>query len=158
MRNFLNPNAISEEEFFKYIPIVITTTVFAIYLGYAFYCIITQFYKNYLESKNENYVYGLSTTSTRSGKWKNIAYNYKKKNGKCAVCGKTEKLVVHHKIPFHMNPEKELDENNFVVLCENRPVNCHYLFGHLMDWQGYNPNINEDVEIWKKRLEKNLKN
>ncbi len=148
----INNNPISEEVFFQYLPVGITIAVFVLYLSYAFYYTITQFYKSYI-GHTTNHVFGLNTSNSRHPKWKSISLNYRKKMGKCAVCGKTTNLVVHHKMPFHMNPEKELDENNFVVLCENRPVNCHYLFGHLMNWQGYNPNINEDIETWNKKLE-----
>lgn len=157
MKILLDPTPVSEEVVLKYLPQILTILILSLFLTYAFYVVMKGFYKTYIATKNQSddFVYGLSTSNTRSNKWKSISFNYKKKNGKCAVCGKTTNLVVHHKVPFHMSPEKELDENNFVVLCENRPVNCHYLFGHLMNWQGYNQNIDEDIEIWKKKLETN---
>lgn len=94
----------------------------------------------------------LSLTKQRSPKWKTVRKNFLQKNQECAICGKTENLVPHHKLPFHMFPDKELDEENLVTLCENHPVNCHYLFGHLMNWQTYNPNIDDDVKIWSEKL------
>jgi 5-methylcytosine-specific restriction endonuclease McrA len=105
-----------------------------------------------IEERSSLY-YKFNLQNPRSNKWKSVRNNFLERNSECAVCGKTDNLVVHHKLPFHISPEKELDENNFVVLCENKPVNCHFLFGHLMDWKNYNPNIEEDIETWKKKLE-----
>jgi len=89
----------------------------------------------------------------RSTKWKTVRNNFIKENGICAVCGKTENLSVHHKISFHENPDLELDENNLVTLCENENLNCHFVFGHLMDWRKTNNNIEEDIKIWKEKLQ-----
>ena len=94
----------------------------------------------------------LVKTNPRSSKWKAVRNNFIKYNGCCAVCGKTENLVVHHKQPFHLFPEKELDPTNLVTLCENDILNCHYVIGHLMEWTRYNPDIEEDIRIWKNKL------
>lgn len=88
----------------------------------------------------------------RSTRWKTVRNNFVKENNCCAICGKTENLNVHHKIPFHEDPSLELDENNLVVLCENDNLNCHFVFGHLMDWRNYNPDIDKDIEVWRKKL------
>jgi len=37
-------------------------------------------------------------------------------------------------------------------LCENDILNCHYVIGHLMEWTRYNPDIEEDIWIWKNKL------
>ena len=63
----------------------------------------------------------LVKSNPRSSKWKAVRNNFIKTHGWCAVCGKTENLVVHHKEPFHLFPEKELDPTNLVTLCEK----CH---------------------------------
>ena len=94
----------------------------------------------------------LVKANPRSSKWKAVRNNFIKDHGCCAVCGKTENLVVHHKQPFHLFPERELDPTNLVTLCENDIHNCHYVIGHLMEWTRYNPDIEEDIWIWKNKL------
>ncbi len=96
--------------------------------------------------------FDLAGSRPRSPKWKTVRNNFVKENSCCAICGKTENLNVHHKIPFSYNPSLELDENNLVVLCENDNLNCHFVFGHLMDWRNYNPDIDKDIEVWRKKL------
>lgn len=102
--------------------------------------------------QRQQYLEPLGLQESRSSKWRTVRKKFLEKNQECAICGKTENLVPHHKLPFHLFPTKELDEDNLVVLCENHPVNCHYLFGHLMDWQNYNPDIDEDIKKWSEKL------
>lgn len=92
----------------------------------------------------------------RSTKWASVRNKFLKTNTKCVVCGSLKNLVVHHKLPFHLYPELELDVSNLVTLCESSPVNCHFLFGHLMDWKKYNPDVDYDVFTWAKKLGKVL--
>ena len=61
----------------------------------------------------------------RSGRWRTVRKNYLEFNKECAVCGTTKNLVVHHMVPVHVDPTKELDNDNFVVLCETPTFNCH---------------------------------
>ena len=42
---------------------------------------------------------------------------------KCAICGSTENLQVHHIVPITILPELKLDNNNLIPLCER----CHTL-------------------------------
>jgi hypothetical protein len=121
---------------------------------YTSFIVFKGFYKEYLITNDKN---KFELQSQRNKDWKKLRNYVVEKNKKCCVCGKTTNLVAHHKLPFHLYPEKELDEDNIIILCENRPVNCHYLFGHLMDWKKYNSNITEDIDIWSKRLEKTPK-
>ena len=59
------------------------------------------------------------------------SYQWKKKRreindlygGKCAVCGSTDNVQVHHIIPLSVLPELKLDDNNLVLLCST----CHEL-------------------------------
>ena len=67
----------------------------------------------------------------------------------CAVCGGKKHLNVHHKLPFHLFPEKELDIENLIVLCEksSRNINCHYVVGHLgLSWQHFNVSVDRDAK------------
>lgn len=56
----------------------------------------------------------------RSSKWDKVRDDFIKLNPSCAVCGSTKNLQVHHKKPFHLFPELELDVNNLVTLCEGK--------------------------------------
>jgi hypothetical protein len=90
----------------------------------------------------------------RSPHWAKVRREFLKQNPTCAVCGDTKNLNVHHKKPFHLHPELELDPNNLITLCETRSygVYCHLLFGHLGNFKNYNPNVDHDVAIWKDKL------
>lgn len=89
--------------------------------------------------------------ASRSPKWSNIRDDFIRKNPKCVACGSSKQLIVHHKKPFHLFPELELEKENLIVLCEGDVVNCHFLFGHCFNnWKCYNPNVEEDVKIIEK--------
>lgn len=98
-----------------------------------------------------------SWNQKRSKFWSKIRNAFIKEHKKCAICGNSKKLEVHHKKPFHLYPELELEVDNLIILCENKKygVNCHLLFGHLGNYKRYNPNIEEDVNIWKSKLKSN---
>ena len=50
--------------------------------------------------------------SLRSPHWHTVRKHYLEQHNKCAACGRTEHLQVHHIEPFHLHPDKELDINN----------------------------------------------
>lgn len=61
----------------------------------------------------------------------------------CAACGGTKFLQVHHIIPFHKDPSRELDRKNLIVLCMAPTLKCHWIQGHCgRSWSCWN----EDVE------------
>jgi hypothetical protein len=70
------------------------------------------------------------------------------------VCGGSEKLEVHHKQPFHLQPEFELDPDNLITLCEANKggVNCHLFVGHLGSFKSFNPNVMADAAAWLQKL------
>jgi 5-methylcytosine-specific restriction protein A len=106
-----------------------------------------------LSNLKQRYDYYKVTRGRNEHEWFRVREEFIKENGAyCRVCGKTQKLNVHHIVPFHINPDLELDKNNLIVLCTNRPVNCHYLFGHLLDWKAYNPTCRYDVAIWNQKI------
>ena len=82
--------------------------------------------------------------SLRSPKWHGVRDAYLKNHSSCAACGGVAKLQVHHKQPFHLHPELELDSNNFITLCETASK-CHLEIGHLGNWKKFNPNVVEDA-------------
>jgi 5-methylcytosine-specific restriction endonuclease McrA len=87
----------------------------------------------------------------RSGEWRTIRNHHLEKEPACQVCGGKKKLNVHHCIPFHIDPKKELDDTNLITLCEYN--HCHVVFGHLGDYHSYNKDVREDVAIWAKKIQ-----
>lgn len=79
----------------------------------------------------------------RSYKWSKVRKEHLENNPTCAACGRNKKLEVHHIKPFHLNPELELDPNNLISLCDDP---CHFVFGHLMNYQSWNEEVIEDCE------------
>ena len=69
---------------------------------------------------------------------------YKKDHCKCAVCGYTKNLEIHHVVPVHVDRTKALDTDNFITLCDWRNHGCHYVFGHFRNFRTkWNPNIRQ---------------
>jgi hypothetical protein len=93
-------------------------------------------------------------THPRSGKWPAIRRAHLDANPCCAVCGGTDKLEVHHKKPFHLDPALELDPTNLITLCEANKdgVNCHLFVGHLGSFKAFNPAVAEDAAAWQQKL------
>lgn len=88
--------------------------------------------------------------STRSSKWPTVRKHFLEIPGNniCAACGGKDKIEVHHKMPYHLHPELELDVNNLISLCESKQINnliCHLVYGHLNNYKTFNPNVVEDA-------------
>lgn len=79
----------------------------------------------------------------RSPKWPHVQKLHLKLEPTCAACGTTKKLNVHHKKPFHLFPELELDLHNLITLCMDKE--CHIKIGHGDDFKHYNPDVDEDA-------------
>jgi len=90
--------------------------------------------------------------ATRSNGWAKVRAAHLEKNPSCANCGKTVKylktfrLQVHHKIPFHIAPQLELDPRNLLTLCSD--PRCHFDKGHLGDWKSHNQFVVYDCDFW----------
>ncbi len=69
----------------------------------------------------------------------------------CAACGGKRKLAVHHRKPFHLHPELELDLRNLIVLCGS-PTACHFVFGHLGSWRSFNAAVDVDAADHLKKV------
>jgi hypothetical protein len=82
----------------------------------------------------------------RSSGWPHVEREFLKTNYLCAACGGMERLQVHHKKPFHLHPELELDEKNLIVLCMGMGRDCHLLIGHGDDFKAFNPGVLEDID------------
>jgi hypothetical protein len=90
----------------------------------------------------------------RSSKWPAVRRAYLKKHPKCFVCLGTKKVEVHHRKPFHTNPELELDPRNFISLCENKKdgCNCHLLVGHCGNFKSINMTVGKDAAYWRMKI------
>lgn len=76
----------------------------------------------------------------RSPLWDKVRDAHVLQNPVCAACGSNKRLQVHHIQPFHLNPELELDPNNFISLCMDIHE-CHLNLGHGDNFKCYNPDI-----------------
>ena len=83
----------------------------------------------------------------RSPKWPATQKRHLKKFPTCAVCNGTEHLNVHHKRPFHLFPELELEKTNLITLCMDGDKDCHIKLGHGGNFKAYNPDVEEHVAI-----------
>ena len=88
---------------------------------------------------------------TRVPGWRKIRNKYLKANPICAVCGRTNKLDIHHIKDVSNYPELELNLNNLVTLCRGA-TKCHFLFGHLGNWKSINDSIKWDVSYFSKKI------
>lgn len=86
------------------------------------------------------------------------AFRKQSEHASCAVCGGSEALQVHHVHPFHYcinagRPELELDHSNLISLCEAGETDHHEIFGHLGNFQIYNPQVREHAQRFKGSLQ-----
>ena len=81
----------------------------------------------------------------RSPKWRSVRNQHVEDNPTCAACGRKTDLQVHHIVPYHVDPSRELDPTNLITLCGKH---CHFVFGHLMDWKSWNENVVRDSTLY----------
>lgn len=91
--------------------------------------------------------------SRRSPQWRRVRNMHLETQAECQACGVRKNLEVHHVLPFHLYPETELLPANLITLCETPSHNCHFLFGHSLDWRSYNPTVRQDVAYVFKMLQ-----
>jgi 5-methylcytosine-specific restriction protein A len=92
----------------------------------------------------------------RSPVWGKVRKQWLETHPNCAACGETKHflkaLEVHHIVPFHMDPSKELDPTNLVTLCQSKSHNCHLIFGHLLDFHCMNKDAVVDAEAYRAQV------
>lgn len=86
----------------------------------------------------------------RDNRWPRLRKAFLVANPQCAVCVTAVEVVPHHVKPVHLFPELELDPDNLITFCPPH----HLLFGHLMNWRAYNPQVIADAWGWKQHIEK----
>lgn len=90
----------------------------------------------------------MKLTNPRSGKWPTFEKGLILKHPYCCICGRKTNLVGHHKLPFHLHPELELDEKNIAIICEWPTFNCHLWIGHGGNFR----NIRPDFDAFAKTI------
>ena len=85
----------------------------------------------------------------RSSQWRKVRKAFVRANPCCAVCNKHKSVQVHHKQPFHIHPELELEPTNLITLCSKH----HLIFGHLGYWRSYNKDVESDCATWRAKYE-----
>jgi 5-methylcytosine-specific restriction enzyme A len=85
----------------------------------------------------------------RSSQWPDLRRKWLVREPQCQCCNKITKLQVHHIRPVHLYPELELDENNLITLCENPTMNCHFIYGHCLNWLAWNRQVMFDVDTMR---------
>lgn len=105
-----------------------------------------------------NFAPNIVAGKTRSPEWPKCRRLFLESegNGKCFICGTTKLLNVHHKKPYHLFPQLELEPSNFITLCETPTHNCHFIVGHCLDWTMYNPKVVDLATFLKECLEGRL--
>lgn len=91
-------------------------------------------------------LFGKPMFGARSPRWRSVRADHLVANPTCAVCGTIDHLEVHHVVPYHVDKSRELDPGNLLTLCESPSHNCHFIFGHLLNWSNSNPRVREMAE------------
>jgi hypothetical protein len=86
----------------------------------------------------------------RSDRWPTVRKHHLQKEPTCQWCGGKDHLEVHHEMPFHLDPTKELDDANLITLCEKPGENCHLIHGHNGNWKTYAPDVRKQCEEHRK--------
>jgi 5-methylcytosine-specific restriction endonuclease McrA len=69
---------------------------------------------------------------------------HRKENPRCAYCGRSEKVHVHHLVPVKARPDYAAFPWNLMTLCAKR---CHITVGHMGNWKTYNKAAEEVCRI-----------
>jgi hypothetical protein len=85
----------------------------------------------------------------RSKDWPALRQKHLSEQPCCAACGSCLKPEVHHIVPVHLDPSRELDPDNLITLCDKY---CHFVFGHLMNYRSWNIDIIKDAKVYNDKL------
>lgn len=87
----------------------------------------------------------------RDPQWESYRRAQLVRQPECQWCGSRTDLQVHHVLPFHTHPDRELDFTNFITLCEKAGVGCHLGKGHLGNFRQANVYIRECCEYHRNK-------
>lgn len=85
----------------------------------------------------------VGTSAKRSSAWPKTEKAWLTVHDTCAACGGRVRLNVHHKTPFHVQPELELDMRNLITLCMEIDKHCHLKLGHGGNFKAFVPFVEE---------------
>ena len=92
----------------------------------------------------------------RSPKWRALSDRFLKEHPACAATGRIKGkgiiVVAHHIIPYHVQPDLELEWENLIPMSEGGTWNAHLWMAHLGEWADWNPRIREDAAEMKELL------
>jgi 5-methylcytosine-specific restriction endonuclease McrA len=77
----------------------------------------------------------------RDSRWPALRAAHLRAFPTCASCGGKDVLEVHHAVPVHIDPSRELDPTNLITLCEKR--RCHLIVGHIWNWKLMNTKVRD---------------
>jgi 5-methylcytosine-specific restriction endonuclease McrA len=86
----------------------------------------------------------------RSSQWRKVRAAHLKTQPVCQACGRSKDLDVHHIVPFHIDPSKELDPDNLITLCGSP---CHIVFGHFLSYHCHNENVVAMAAAYRKAFD-----
>lgn len=83
----------------------------------------------------------------RDGRWPTFERRLILAHPFCAACGcaEVDALEGHHVVPFHEQPDRELDPENVRILCGHRANACHRLIGHGGNWRLINREVDAAI-------------
>ena len=86
--------------------------------------------------------------AARSSAWPAFRKRYEKiEPKKCKVCG-DDRSELHHILPFHKDPSREMDSTNVIWLCDGAGTLEHHRgLGHLGNFRSWNAEIEVDARI-----------
>ena len=96
----------------------------------------------------DTYPTAVHAHESRSPQWPKVRAAHLKAEPHCAFC-KLPAEEVHHIIPYHEQPALELVDDNLISLCHH----CHFMWGHLCNFDHSNPRVREDARAFRKRVE-----
>jgi hypothetical protein len=85
----------------------------------------------------------------RANAWRSVRKAHLQKYPTCEVCGRANKVIVHHIFPVDIAPELELTENNLITLCETP---CHFMFGHFFSYHCYNKDVRQMARSFRAKM------
>lgn len=95
-------------------------------------------------------VYPLIGGKPRSPQWPKKEKEYKAAHPQCTCCGSKANLQVHHKVPYHVKPELELEDSNLMAACRY----CHFVVCHENNWSNVVTDVDKQAKFHRDRVEK----
>ena len=89
----------------------------------------------------------LITVMHSEWEWRKVRNEHIEHESCCQMCALTRKLEVHHVQPWHIAPDLRYDLENLITLCRE----CHFRFGHYLNWKLSNPEIRSMCKFIQER-------